>query len=271
MTQPGGSGETVRVLTVLGDSVAVGVGDPALSGGWRGFAPMLARALGAVELVNVSVNGARVSGVRAQVDAALRARPDVGVLVVGMNDTMRSDFDPIRMGADLDAVLGPLVAAGTVVIMVRYHDHHRVFRLPGPLCRALAGRIAALNAVLDSAARRNRVAVLDLGAVPEVYQTRAWAVDRLHPSEFGHRMLARALAARLADLGVPVRAQVSLVCGGGRPHGSAARWGWLVCKGLPWLVRRGRDLVPYLGAALLRDLAGRESAPPIGGVQVEHR
>jgi hypothetical protein len=132
-----------------------------------------------------------------------------------------------------------------VVITAKYHDHHRVFRLPGPLRRALASRIAALNEVLDAVGNRHGATVLDLGSLPGIYQPAAWAVDRLHPSELGHRLLARAIADRLAAAGKIVLGEVSLECAGGRMPGRLARWGWLVFKGLPWLVRRGRDLVPY--------------------------
>lgn len=247
------AGPTGLVLAVLGDSVGVGIGDPAVGGGWRGFAPILADALGGARLTNLAVSGSRIGGVlERQLPAALEARPDVVVLLVGMNDTMRSDFDPVRLHADLDHVVGTLVAAGAMVVTARYHDHHRVFRLPGPLRRALAARIAALNDIVEAVGRRHRIAVVDLAQLPGIYQPSAWAVDRLHPSELGHRLLARAIAARIAAAGRPVPGEVSLECAGGRMPGRLARWGWLVFKGLPWLVRRGHDLVPYALSAFLR-------------------
>jgi lysophospholipase L1-like esterase len=253
-----GSGQAVGVVAVLGDSVGVGIGDPALGGGWRGFAPLLAEALGASRLVNLAVSGSRVSGLRTtQLPRAVQLRPDLAVLVVGMNDTMRSDFDPVRLDADLDHVVTALRAVGAMVVTVRYHDHHRVFPLPGPLRRALAARIATLNAVLTEVATRNGIALVDLGALPEIYHPAAWAVDRLHPSELGHRMLARALAARIAEAGLAA-AEVSLDCAGGRAAGRVAHWAWLLCKGIPWLCRRGRDLVPHALATLLRARAGPE-------------
>lgn len=247
------AGPTGLVLAVLGDSVGVGIGDPALGGGWRGFGPLLADALGGARLTNLSVSGSRVGGVLAdQLPAALAARPDVAVLVVGMNDTMRSDFDPAQLHADLDHVVGALVAAGSVVITAKYHQHHRVFRLPGPIRRALANRIGALNEILDQIGHRHRIGVVDLDQVDGIYDTRAWAVDRLHPSELGHRLLAKAIADQLAAKGTTVHKEVSLQCAGGRNPGRLARWGWLVFKGLPWLVRRGRDLVPYALSTLLK-------------------
>jgi hypothetical protein len=109
------------------------------------------------------------------------------------------------------------------VITAKYHEHHRVFRLPGPIGRALAGRIAALNEILDVVGERHDIGVLDLGAVPGIYDPRSWAVDRLHPSELGHRLLARALAAQLAAGGTTVHREVSLECAGGRHPGRLAR------------------------------------------------
>ncbi len=247
------AGPTGLVLAVLGDSVGVGIGDPALGGGWRGFAPLLADALGGAQLTNLAVSGSRVGGVlEKQLPSALAAAPDVAILVVGMNDTMRSDFDPARLLADLDHVVGALVAVGSTVITAKYHEHHRVFRLPGPIRRALASRIAALNDVLDTVGRRHGIGVVDLGQLPGIYETAAWAVDRLHPSELGHRLLARAMADQLAAAGRTVHKEVSLQCAGGRTPGRLARWGWLVFKGLPWLVRRGRDLVPYALSTFVR-------------------
>lgn len=238
---------------MLGDSVGLGIGDPAAGGGWRGFGPILAEALGGARLTNLSVSGSRVGGVlEQQLPAALAARPDVAILVVGMNDTMRSDFDPVRLRADLDHVVGALVAVGSTVITAKYHEHHRVFRLPGPIRRALASRIAALNEVLDGVVARHGIGVIDIGALPGIYDTAAWAVDRLHPSELGHRLFARALADQLAAKGTTVHKEVSLQCAGGRTPGRLARVAWLVFKGLPWLCRRGHDLIPYALASFLK-------------------
>jgi lysophospholipase L1-like esterase len=57
------AGRGVTNLAVLGDSIAVGLGDPLPDGGWRGFGPLLAAALGAageVRYTNLSFIGARM-------------------------------------------------------------------------------------------------------------------------------------------------------------------------------------------------------------------
>jgi lysophospholipase L1-like esterase len=242
----------VRTLAVLGDSIGVGVGDPAVGGGWRGYPPLLAEALGAASLVNVARNGARVGCVRReQLPVVARAVPDAAVVLVGMNDTMRSDFDAERLRADMDAVVSALTGLGALVVTVRYHDHGRIFRLPGPLRRALAGRIHDLNTSVDVVAARYGAGVIDLDALPGAYERTMWSVDRLHPSEFGHRMLAKAFADWFAVAGALVPGEVSTDCADSVPISRLAHVGWLVGKGIPWLWRRGRDLVPYAAGVML--------------------
>ena len=260
---------SVTTLVALGDSTPAGLGDPAPGGGWRGFGVLLRDALGAAELVNTARPGARTAWVRhEQLPVALAARPQAAVLAVGMNDTMRSDFDPVALHADAAAVVAALRGVGAHVLLLRYHDHARVFRLPAPLQRALRRRIDAVNAVTDAVAATDPAGtgVLDLHRLPGAYDRAAWAVDRLHPSELGHRLLARGLADLLADAGFAVPAPVGLACGGGRRVTPAHRAGWLVVRGVPWLVRRGHDLGPVIVQGLVdglrRDGAGARAAGP---------
>lgn len=247
----------VRTLAVLGDSIGVGIGDPAIGGGWRGFAPLLAGALGDTDLVNTSRNGARARSLRVQqLPTALAARPDAAIVLAGMNDTLRSDFSAKQIAADLDKVVGTLTGVGTIVAMVLYHDHGRVFRLPGPLHRALARRIDALNTAITAVADKYQAGLVDLGALPGTYLPGAWSVDRLHPSEWGHRMLAAALADCLAAGGAAVPGEVSLQCGGAAVVSNFQRVLWLIIKGLPWLWQRGFDLAPYLLQAVVEATVG---------------
>ena len=239
-------------LVVLGDSVGVGLGDPVAGRGWRGFAPLLAEALAPQRFINLSVNGARLRSVRReQLPVALRSRPDVAIVIAGMNDTMRSDFDPHRLHADLDRIIADLTAAGALVLTIRYHDHGRVFRLPAPLRRILTARITDLNAVFDVVVRRHSTRVVDLGEQPGIYHRSAWAVDRLHPSELGHRILARAFAEHVARAGMAA-GDVSLACAGGLEVTRTQRVAWLIVKGIPWLLRRSTDLVPHLVVTMVR-------------------
>jgi hypothetical protein len=72
-----------------------------------------------------------------------------------------------------------------------------------------------------------------------------WGVDRLHPSERGHRLLARLFATRLAELGMPPHAMPDPEPTNPEPS-ALAQAHWMATKGTTWIVRRSRDLVPRL-------------------------
>lgn len=242
-------------LAVLGDSTAVGLGDPVPGRGWRGVGPFVAEALGVAPdgYLNTAFTGARMRCVRSgQLPAAVAHRPDVVLMVAGMNDTLRSDFDPGSIAEALGEVMSTLAACGAVVVPVRFHDHGRVFRLPRALHRALKARIDALNAAIEEVARQHGMLCLDLGALAGAYELSRWSVDRLHPSELGHRTLARGMTELLSDVGFSVAEPVSLVCSGGIRPRTVDHVGWLLLKGIPWLWRRGRDLIPYAAGILVR-------------------
>ena len=112
----------------------------------------------------------------------------------------------------------------------------------------LKDRIDEFNRVIDVVVARHGVRCVDLHTLPGAYELQTWAVDRLHPSERGHRMLARAFASELRALGHRV-GDVSLECSGGRELTVWHHVAWLLLKGIPWLWRRGADLIPLLWEA----------------------
>ena len=189
------------------------------------------------------------------------------MIIAGMNDTLRSDFDPVHIRDDLAVVVDTLHRAGATVLLVRFHDHGRVFRLPRALHRALRARIDRLNGVIDSVVVEHGAGCLDLDRMPGSYEVASWSVDRLHPSELGHRRLAAGLAGLLAERGCLVPYPVSLRCSGGVQPGAAMHVAWLVFKGIPWLWRRGRDLVPHAAGIMLRSLLTAEQPTPV----LDHR
>ena len=105
----------MTTFTALGDSITLGLGDPAPAGGWRGWAVFLAEGLPGGQLHNLATTGAQAADVeRSQLPRALELRPDVASVVVGINDTLRRGFDPVRVHAALAHVIGSLSAAGAV-------------------------------------------------------------------------------------------------------------------------------------------------------------
>jgi len=98
----------MTTFVALGDSITVGMGDPVPGRGW---AALLAGALPEPEVHNLARLGALAADVeRVQLPAAMTLRPDVASVVVGINDTLRGDFDPERTGASVARTVAALRA-----------------------------------------------------------------------------------------------------------------------------------------------------------------
>jgi|GEM_PF-570227 len=248
----------MTTFVALGDSITVGMGDPVPGRGW---AALLAGALPEPEVHNLARLGALAADVeRVQLPAAMTLRPDVASVVVGINDTLRGDFDPERTGASVARTVAALRAAGAQVLTMRLPDPGQMFGLPGALARPLARRMRAVNAAVDEVAGRHGTVHLDAARDPATYERRYWSVDRLHPNERGHRLIACRFHALLAASGYPVGP-------GPDPEPSSppptrlAEAAWMATKGTAWLVRRSRDLVPALVGLAVREWLAGESAP----------
>ena len=81
---------------------------------------------------------------------------------------------------------------------------------------------------------------------------RMWAVDRLHPSERGHRLIACRFHDQLAAAGLPAGPRPDPEPSSPPPT-RLAEIGWLATKGTAWVLRRSTDLVPGLLALAIRE------------------
>jgi lysophospholipase L1-like esterase len=204
----------MTVFAALGDSITLGIGDPvrdgrALSGrragpnggggrAWRGWAALLANGLTDPELHVLAASGACVSQIeREQLPRALALRPDIASVIFGINDTLRPGFDPSQIERSAAHTVGALRAAGAEVLTIRLPDAGRMLGLPSAIARPLARRTHLVNTVLDTVAAQFGTLHFDAAATPETYDKQMWAVDRLHPNERGHRMIARSFHALL--------------------------------------------------------------------------
>ena len=242
----------VRIVA-LGDSATCGVGDPT-SDGWRGWARILADAIAVdhdVSFCNLAVTGATVTDVRQhQLHEALDHRPTIASLVVGLNDVMRSTWDPDQIRDELLHCAAALARQGSQLVTVRFHDHTRVLGLPSLLARPMQRRIQVLNDIFDEVHERYGTWQLDLDADPTIYDREMWAADRLHPSELGHRRLARRVAELLLEEGLEFSLP-SQTCTEPRPSQvDIART--IVTDVVPWLTRRVRDLGPWVAHETIR-------------------
>jgi lysophospholipase L1-like esterase len=255
----------MTTFAALGDSITLGIGDPVRDGRtWRGWAALLADGLTDPELHILAVSGACARQIeREQLPRALGVRPDIASVIFGINDTLRPGFDPEQIERSAAHTVGALRAAGAEVLTMRLPDAGRMLGLPGAIARPLARRTQAVNLVLDAVSARFGTLHFDAAATPETYDKQMWAVDRLHPNERGHRMIARSFHALLGaaghQLGPPPDAEPA-----NAPPTRLAEFGWMATKGTAWVLRRSTDLVPYLLAMAVAELVGSARRKHVG-------
>ena len=228
-------------LVAVGDSFSCGVGVGVRISVAETWVAVLAAALD-LELELLAAPGLASGDVLHRQVPVATARPgEVATLLVGLNDIVRAAFEPEATCANLDAIVGELCAAYPVVLVARLHDAVAQLPLPRAMRRRYVRRIAAVNAGLDVAiAAHRRALLLDLATVPALGERCAWAVDRIHPSRYGHHMMADAALATLRKGGVAAACEA-------RSHTAVLpeppptlldEIRWFVGFGGPWLVRR---------------------------------
>ena len=131
-----------------------------------------------------------------------------------------------------------------------------------------------VNAAMDAVAARFGTLHYDAAGDAEVHDPRMWAVDRLHPSERGHRLIACRFHDKLVDAGV-LTGPAPDPEPSSPPPTRLAEFGWLATKGTAWVLRRSIDLVPGLLALAIRewwsaqrpdrDVAGSSAALDVTG------
>ncbi len=267
-------------FVALGDSITLGIGDPVRVAcpagtagragdrarrGWRGWAALLAEGLVESDLHNLAVNGACIADVeRDQLPQALQLRPDIASVVVGINDTLRPNFDPARIAAAAAHTVGALRAADAAVLTLRLPDPGKMLGVPDVLARPLARRAHEINLVMDDVAGRFGTLHFDAAGDAASYDPDMWAVDRLHPSERGHRYIARRFHALLAEAGYQV-GPAPAAEPANPPPSRLAEVTWMATKGTAWVLRRSTDLVPSLLAMAIAEWRLGRSPDPVAG------
>ena len=221
------------VFVSLGDSFASGEGVGLRTPPPQTWAGLLAESAGA-RFVALARGGAPAGTVlRDQLPMALALDPDVACVCVGLNDLFRTGGARGNTSAAVIGLLQRLRDAGTVVAVGRLHDPTRLVRFPARLERVVRAHVDSINAALDDLAADPAVVLVDMSVLLD--RPECWAVDRVHPSAHGHRVLAAEAARRLALPHVKV---------GPAPHAptTAASWRWFAVHGVPWLARRLPEL-----------------------------
>ncbi|MCZ2858104.1 SGNH/GDSL hydrolase family protein [Blastococcus sp. VKM Ac-2987] len=207
---------TPIVLTVLGDSSAVGLGveRAAETPGVLVAAGLAELAERPVRLLRLAKSGARAADLEVQVDRALAENPTVAVIMIGANDVTARTSTAVSVGHLTDAVRR-LTEAGCEVVVGTCPDLGTIRPIAQPL-RTLARRwsrqmaAAQTIAVVEAGGRTVSLGSL-LGPAFASDQT-MFSVDEFHPSGAGYAAAAAVLLPSVADaLGVwPARADRGL-------------------------------------------------------------
>lgn len=236
-------------MSALGDSLTEGLGDP-IDGGWRGWAALLAQSLapepGGVAFTNHATSGAQTADVLLrQLPEARGTRPHLAAVIVGGNDTLRATYDIHAVARHLDTTLGSLVEDGTVLLTACLPDPGRMLGLPEALARPLGRRMRSVNTVVHALSERYDAVHVHAADEPWLFEPVMWSVDRLHPSERGHRALARAFHRELAVRGIALGPAPADRTDGVAPSRTAQVL-WMATKGTRWVLDRCTDLLPDL-------------------------
>jgi lysophospholipase L1-like esterase len=197
-------------FVVLGDSTGAGRGADYDAGIAVGAARALAEGGRRVTLVNLAVSGATLADVRAeQLDAAMRAGPDLVLVSAGANDvtglrrtgSIRADLEAITDGLREERPGVPIVVTGSP-------DVGSAPRFAQPL-RAIAGwRAGQVNEMVEEVVRGRDLVLAPIAerTGPVFRRDRSlFAEDGYHPSAAGYDVWMPVLREALASALGPAR------------------------------------------------------------------
>lgn len=230
-------------FVVLGDSAAYGTGDEIKAGQFRGWAGFLADAFQeGCDYFNYSRPGAKSNEVLTiQLPKALRQNPDICAVIVGGNDLLRNNFDPVLLYNNLRSCCQQLLAMGSEIIMVELHDPNQLLKLPKLMRQVLGRRVNAVNAVYRKVALEFEIVTVKTRAINNVHDRKNWHIDRMHPGPQGHFMLARNIADQLRKRGWAISMPYQLTI---THRTRSEKITWLLRNGTPWFFKRSFDLLP---------------------------
>jgi lysophospholipase L1-like esterase len=196
------AGHPWRRFAVLGDSVAVGVGDQVdgysplswcdrIAAELYATAPHLAyRNLGEREVLAADIRSR-------QLGPALDWRPDLALVAAGGNNSLRRSYRPDEVDAELVAIIGTLRDAGVDVITIGMFDASRAPAIPD------RGR-EMVSTQMRELARRTEAIADRLGAIhasvlghPLETDPAMWSADGIHGNLRSHAVSAAETIRRL--------------------------------------------------------------------------
>lgn len=234
---------TVANFVILGDSAASGVGDSDKNGVTKGWSYYLAKHFqDPIVYVNFSRPGAKsLEVLEDQLPKALLYKPNIAAVIVGGNDALRNGFNPTKLQENLRQTISKLRASGAHVMLLQLHDPTKIVPLPGLLAKVLRRRIDAVNRVTQILANELGADVLRTRRISNIYNRKVWHVDRMHPSKYGHQLLAQHFREILIDKNYRIEPiEIDEV----KEISKVQSVKWMIRNGTPWFLKRSLDLFP---------------------------
>jgi lysophospholipase L1-like esterase len=245
--------ERAITFAVLGDSAASGIGDADVNGVNRGWAYYLTQSFHhPIVYWNLARPGAKsLEVLEFQLPNALLCKPEIAAVIVGGNDALRNGFSPSKLHENLQQTISQLRAIGTHVILLQLHDPTKIVPLPRLLARVLRRRINAVNRVTQSLANEFGADVLQTRRINNIYDRKVWHVDRMHPSKFGHQLLAKYFREILLQKDWSI---APIQIDGVKEISKVQSVKWMLRNGTPWFLKRSVDLFPAAMLLMLAEL-----------------
>ncbi|MET8653226.1 SGNH/GDSL hydrolase family protein [Nocardia aurea] len=191
-----------RRFAVIGDSVALGIGDPSpgyLTSGWSDRVAAVLRSVNpGLAYRNTGRVGATIGEVIAeQLGPALDFRPDLIHVTCGGNDLFARG-GPEEIRRDLDTLFAALSRSGAQIFTFTLADVWDTERM-APM-RPLRDRMAELNDIVRATAARYDVAVVEFWDHPLRLRPDLMSADLIHFTSSGHAVVAAETVRALSRL-----------------------------------------------------------------------
>jgi lysophospholipase L1-like esterase len=191
--------------------------------------------------VNFSRPGAQsVEVLDTQLPKALHYKPDIAAVIVGGNDLLRNGFSPESFYQNLRKIVSSLHELDVQILLLQLHDPTEILPLPQILARVLRRRVNAVNAATFAVAREFNAHVLHTRKIENIYERKVWHIDRMHPSKFGHQMIAfhfREILKKHWNI-----SDIEIVQPEKKSRHESIKW--MLRNGTPWFFKRSFDLFP---------------------------
>jgi len=233
---------SVATFVVLGDSAAAGTGDADANGALKGWSYYLAKNFNQpLVYANLSRPGAQSIEVLVdQLPKALALDPTLTAVIVGGNDALRNGFSPELLHKNLRQILKALRENGSEIMLLQLHEPTQIAPLPKTLGVVINRRINSVNAVVRAVGAEFGAHILSARDIPDIYDRNRWHVDRMHPSKFGHQILAHNFREILSPRWDISPVQIDPVQGRQRKDSLL----WMLRHATPWFIKRSVDLLP---------------------------